>query len=86
MITERCEKKCCSITTVSLRVCKVITTYKSQGITVGPGKVWEKVVICLATGRQKKTPGAELVGFSRATDSNMIAIGTPLHSIDIISL
>lgn len=30
--------------------------------------------------------GAELIGFPRSTDSNMIVIGTPLHSIVRISL
>jgi hypothetical protein len=35
--TQRCEAKCCSQTTVPLRVCKAISIYKSQGMTVGPG-------------------------------------------------
>ena len=69
-----------------MRVCKEGTTYKSQGIIVGPGKVWEKVVVWLATGTQKKTAGAELVGFSRATKHEMMAIGNPLHNIDRMSL
>ena len=49
-------------------------------------KVWDKVVIYLATGRQRKTPGAELVGISRATDYQMMSIENPLYSIDIMSL
>ena len=43
--TERCERKCCYMTTIPLIVCKTITTYKSQGITVGPGKTWKRVVV-----------------------------------------
>ena len=27
--TEICEKKCCSMTTIPLRICKAITTYKN---------------------------------------------------------
>ena len=84
--TERCERKCCSMTTIPLRICKAITTYKAQGITVGPDKTWKRVVVVLATGRQRRTPGAELVGFSRATDSEMMAIGNPLHEIDCMSI
>ena len=49
--TERCERNCYSMTTIPLRICKSITTYKSQGTTVGPGKIWERVVVWLATGK-----------------------------------
>ena len=53
---------------------------------MGPGKTWERVVVYLSTGRQRRTPGAELVGFSRATDSEMMAIGNPLHELDRLSI
>ena len=84
--TDRCEKKCCSISTIPLRVCKAITIYKSQGITIGEDKVWKRVVVCLPTGRQRKTPGAELVGFSRATEPGRLAIGNRLCDLDRINL
>ena len=80
--TESCEHNFCFMTTIPLRICKAITTYKSQGITVGHGYLWERVVVWLATGKQRRTPGAELVDFSRATDSEMMAIGNPLHELD----
>ena len=70
------------MSTLPMIVCKLITTYKSQWFTVGPSKVWEQVVILLATGRRKKAPGAELVGFSRAIESEMTTIENPLHQID----
>ena len=44
------------------------------------------MIVWLATGRQKKTPGAELVGFSRAMNSEMMTIGNPLHKIDRIDI
>ena len=74
------------MTTIPLRICKAIATYKSQGITVGPGKTWKQVVVVLSPGRQRRTPGAELVGFSRATNSEMMAIGNPLHELDCMSI
>jgi hypothetical protein len=37
-----CEKKCCSMKQVPLRVCKAIAACKCQGGTAGPGQVWEK--------------------------------------------
>ena len=43
--TDRCDFCCCSMTTIPLRIYKAITIYKSQGITVGPGKVWENVMV-----------------------------------------
>lgn len=85
VVTDRYEKKYCSITTIPLRLCNDITVYKSQGITVA-GKVWEKALICLATDHQRKTMGTELVGISTATDSHIIVIGNSLYSIDRMSL
>ena len=57
---------------------KDITTHKSRGLTLGPDKTWNVVVAVLSTGSQRRTPGAELVGFSIATDSEMLAIGQPI--------
>ena len=45
-----------------------------------------EMVVWLANGRQRKTADAELVGFSRATDPEMMVIGNALHSIDKLSL
>ena len=79
--TQRCEKNCCSMTTVPLRVCKAITQYKGQGMSCGEGHVWKRVVICLP--KTGKTPGLEQVAVSRATDLSCLAFmdfpdGTPL--------
>jgi hypothetical protein len=73
-VTLRCEKKCCSVTTVPLRVCKAITIHKAQGISIGPGNVWERVVIALPEARDRKTPALELVALSRATEPGAFAI------------
>ena len=75
VIKDRCEKNCCSIATVPLRVCKAVTTHKSQGMTVGPGHVWERLVITLPRKNSRnKTCGSELVAFSRVTDLQHLAI------------
>jgi hypothetical protein len=67
--TQRCEAKCCSQTTVPLRVCKAISIYKSQGMTVGPGCDWGYVVVGLPGPNDRSNgAGQELVGMSRATD------------------
>ena len=71
------------MTTIPLRVCKAITNNKSQGIVVGPIKVWDRVASWLATGKQRKNLGY-LVEFSRATDYNMIAISNTFHTIDMM--
>ena len=68
VVTHRCEKNCCSCTTIPLRVCKAITTYKSQGMTVGEGQVWEKLVIMLGSSKNSNSPGLEQVAFSRSKE------------------
>jgi hypothetical protein len=74
-VTLRCEKKCCSaVTTVPLHVCKEITIHKAQGISIGLGNVWERVVIALPEARDCKTPALELVALSRATGPGAFAI------------
>jgi hypothetical protein len=69
--TMRCERNCCSMTTIPLRVCKAITIIKSQGQSVGPGNNWTKLVCRLP---QRSTPGLELVAISRVTDPSCLMI------------
>jgi hypothetical protein len=57
-----------------MRVCKAISIHKSQGITVGPGKLWEKVVIALPGPNDRTTPGMEYVALGRATVKEAFAI------------
>jgi hypothetical protein len=52
-----------------LRVCKAISIYKSQGMTVGPGCDWGYIVVGLPGPNDRSNgAGQELVGMSRATD------------------
>jgi hypothetical protein len=85
LVTLRCENKskCCSVTTIPLRVSKAITIYKSQGLTVGLGQVWELLVIMLPSIKGRPvTPGLEQTAFSRAKTLDCLAIltdpGSPL--------
>jgi len=78
----RCKKKCCSITTILLRVCnKAIITYKSQDITVSEKEIWEKIM--LVNGAKKELvakPGIEQVLFSRAKELiDMVVDGAEEH-------
>ena len=47
VVTDRCEKKCCSITTIPLRICKALTIHKSQGMTIGPNENFERAIVYL---------------------------------------
>ena len=61
-----CEKKCCTVTSIPLRICKVITIHKAQGMSIGKGKSFESVIISLPKKGERTNPGSELVAFSRA--------------------
>ena len=78
---EFCERKCCTIETVPLRVCKAITIHKGQGITVGPGHDWENVVIYFVEGNKRSQPGLELVALSRVEDPSCLYVGNKSFSL-----
>jgi hypothetical protein len=73
-VTLRCEKQCCSETTIPLRVAKAVSSYKSQGMTCGKGELFEKVVIGLPVPGGKSTPGEEQMMISRAKEITDFAI------------
>eukprot|EP00957_Ditylum_brightwellii_P079111 6016614-Ditylum_brightwellii.AAC.1 len=60
--------------TLPLCVCKALSIHKCRGISVGPGKQWERVVVILPGKNQKNTPGMELVALSRVVDKESFAI------------
>jgi hypothetical protein len=72
----RCEKKCCSMKQVPSKVCKAAATHKCQGRAVGPGQVWEKLIVKLptASSRAGHTPGLAQVAFSRTSELENLAI------------
>ena len=68
VVTEQCERSCCSITMIPLRVCVSITIHKSQGMTIGENEIFTKVVLYLPDSDSRiRTPGSELVGMSIKT-------------------
>ena len=70
------------MTTIPLRVCVAITTYKGQGITVGLGEMFERIVIHLPINSSSMSVnGQELVQFSRAKALSNIAIGNKLDEL-----
>jgi hypothetical protein len=75
VVIDRCQKRCCSITTVPLRVCIAITIHKSQGMTIGDGQIFEKVIVYLPEAGCRSNPGLELVAFSRASGPDCVTVG-----------
>ena len=77
-----CEKKCCSVTAFPLRCCAALSIHKSQGMTVGPGQPFEKVIIYYpAEPGRSNTPGLELVASSRAMNIECLTIGNPVQEL-----
>jgi hypothetical protein len=63
-----------------LRVCKAVASCKCQGGAVGPGQLWEKLVVKLpgASSRAGCTPGQAQVAFSRTSElENLAALPDP---------
>ena len=84
--TQRCDKKCCSISTLPLRVCIALTIHKSQGMTIGPEQQFEKVVVHLPEQNANTTPGLELVALSRASSPECFAIGNKQSDLSKLKL
>lgn len=84
LVTVRCENNCCSMTTIPLRVCKAITIHKCQGISIGNGEKWSKIVIVLPGSNSRlRAPGLECVAISRAKAfSDMAFMETEKHEIN----
>ena len=85
VVTVRCEKNCCSVTTIPLRVCIAISIHKSQGMSIGPNEIFEKVVVYLPEGGNN-TAGLELVAFSRAKNPNCLAVGNQPENLTMMDI
>ena len=70
-----CQKYCCSMHSIPLRVCKAITIHKSQGMTIGDGQQFPYVVVHFPEASQHVTPGQVLVAFTRAIAPENFALG-----------
>ena len=44
-ITILCERKVCTVTSIPLRICKVITIHKALGMSIGSRKPFESMII-----------------------------------------
>ena len=65
VVTNRCKKNCCSVSEITLRICIAMKIHKAQGMTVGEGMDFEKLIVHLTVAGQRTTPSLELVAFSR---------------------
>lgn len=73
------------MTAIPLQVCKALSIHKSQGMTVGEGKQFQKVIVYLPVNGNKR-PGLELVATSIAVELNDFAIGNTLSQLTIQDL
>jgi hypothetical protein len=83
IVTERCERKCCSVQALPLRCCKALNIHKSQGMTIGPDKPIKRAIVFFPdkNNGSRSTPGLELVATSRVTDLQYLAIGNPKNEL-----
>ena len=62
------------MTAIPLMICKSLSMHKSQGMTVGQGEQFSKVMVYFPVGTNK-CPGLELVAISRVVELNDFAVG-----------
>lgn len=84
-VTGHCEKGCCSMSTIPLRIYIAINTNNGQeGLTGGPGVIFNRIVVHLLLGSKRgisTVNGLELALFCRTKDLNCVAIENPAHEI-----
>ena len=66
-----------TVVSIPLRVCKAITIHKAQGMSIGPGKPSESVIVSLSEKGERTNPGSEKVECFRVIDISALAIATP---------
>ena len=73
------------MSTIPLRVCKTITTYKSQGMSIGLNEIWTKAVVVLPGVRSNMNkPGLEIVAISRVKKIRDLALmSTEKHQLTL---
>ena len=52
---QQCDKQCCWIETVPIRVCKGLTCHKTQGMSIGLGEQFENAQIHMPQGNEEHT-------------------------------
>jgi hypothetical protein len=72
-------KKCCSITAFPIQICRALTIHKSQGMTIGEGERFKKVVVHLPDNAH--CPGLPLVACSQAKKATDFAFGNKLEEM-----
>ncbi|EJK71700.1 hypothetical protein THAOC_06835 [Thalassiosira oceanica] len=83
LTSKRCEKGCCTIKTLPLRVCYALTVHKVQGMSIGAGETFEKAVVHFAEGRMANIPGLMLTAFTRVKGADDLAVGTESNSLTV---
>ena len=86
VVTNSCKKTFCSVSAIPLRVCIAMTIHKAQGITVGEGMDFEKLIVYLTMTGQRTTPGIDLVAYYRVKKPEDIAVGNPMGELTIANI
>ena len=60
-----------------------MTMHKAQGMTVGEGMDFEKLIVYLKVSGQRTTTGLELVAFYRVKKQEDISVGNPVGELAI---
>ena len=85
-LTIRCENVHCTVTSIPLRVCKDLTIYKSQEMSVGPRSSLESTIIYLPEKRERTNTGSQLATTSPDTDISYLDIYDTNRQVPMTSL
>jgi hypothetical protein len=82
-VERRCEYGCCSRRGLPLWPGKAGSIHSLQGLTVGDGKLFDRVILSWDRKAESRWPGIFYVGSSRAMAAHNLALSNPLSAEDL---
>jgi hypothetical protein len=71
---QRCEKRCCSKFQIPLVHAGSVSIHKCQGMSIGWGEVWRRIVVAWGGSKAQRSPGSHVTSTTRAKTPDDMAM------------